>query len=215
MATLSMALHAVLILLVLIASTRIDALPEPAVPTDRVFLVSPGPLPPPPPPPARAARRIAAIPEARPATFMPLSEPVEILPEASLAPEVDGVPGGLEGGVPGGVVGGVVGGTLGESTPPAPAVVRVGAGVKEPAKLKHVSPLYPDQALAGRIEGTVVLEATIAPSGKVAEVKVLRAPPALEQAAVAAVRQWVYTPTLLDGVPVTAIMTVTVRFQLS
>ena len=155
------------------------------------------------------------MPELRPTTQMPRSEPAEVTPEPSLDLEADGVAGGIEGGVPGGVVGGVVGGTIGESAPPTPAVVRVGAGVKEPAKLKHVSPLYPDSALAGRIEGTVVLEATIAPSGRVAEVKVLRAPPALEQAAVAAVRQWVYTPTLVDGVPVTAIMTVTVRFQLS
>jgi protein TonB len=94
-------------------------------------------------------------------------------------------------------------------------VVRVGGEVKEPTKLRNVNPAYPDVAVAGRIEGTVVLEATIAPNGKVAEVRVVRSLPLLEKAAIDAVKQWVYSPTLIDGVPVTAIMTVTVRFQLS
>jgi len=94
-------------------------------------------------------------------------------------------------------------------------VVRVGGEVKEPAKLRNVNPIYPDVAVASRIEGTVVLEATIAPNGKVAEVRVVRSLPLLEKAAIEAVKQWVYSPTLLDGVPVTAIMTVTVRFQLT
>jgi protein TonB len=49
----------------------------------------------------------------------------------------------------------------------------------------------------------------------VTDVKVLRGLPALDQAAVEAVRQWVYTPTLLNGVPVPVIMTVTVNFKLS
>jgi len=49
----------------------------------------------------------------------------------------------------------------------------------------------------------------------VADVKVLRGLPLLDQAAIEAVRQWVYTPTLLNGVPVPVIMTVTVNFKLS
>ena len=48
-----------------------------------------------------------------------------------------------------------------------------------------------------------------------ADVKVLRGLPLLDQAAIEAVRQWVYTPTLLNGVPVPVIMTVTVNFKLS
>lgn len=48
-----------------------------------------------------------------------------------------------------------------------------------------------------------------------ADVKVLRGLPLLEQAAIEAVRQWVYTPTLLNGVPVPVMMTVTVNFKLS
>ena len=135
-------------------------------------------------------------------------------PEQTLASGLEGgVPGGVEGGVPGGVVGGVVGG-LTEASPP-PTVVRVGGSVKEPRKVKNVSPQYPDLARQGRIQGTVVLEATIGPDGRVTDLKVLRSVPLLDTAAVTAVRQWVYTPTLVNGVPVAAIMTVTLTFELS
>ena len=60
----------------------------------------------------------------------------------------------------------------------------------------------------------MILEATIGPDGRVQDVKVLRSIPLLDQAALDAVRQWVFTPTLLNGVPVPVIMTVTVQFTL-
>jgi protein TonB len=60
----------------------------------------------------------------------------------------------------------------------------------------------------------VVLEATISPSGEVTGVKVLKGIPLLNDAAVNAVREWRYSPTLLNGVPVPVIMTVTVNFRL-
>ena len=66
-----------------------------------------------------------------------------------------------------------------------------------------------------RVQGVVILECTISPQGKVTDVKVLRGIPLLDQAAIDAVKQWVYTPTLLNGVPVPVIMTVTVNFRLS
>ena len=81
--------------------------------------------------------------------------------------------------------------------------------------MKAVPPVYPDAAVVSRIEGVVVLECLISPQGRVAEVTVLRGVPLLEEAAVDAVRQWVYTPTLMDGVPVPVLMTVTVRFDLT
>jgi periplasmic protein TonB len=124
-----------------------------------------------------------------------------------------GVPeGGVPGGVPGGVVGGVVGGV--HEAPPPREPVRAGSVVKEPRKLKHVEAVYPRPALQARVEGIVVLECTIDVTGHVADVKVLRGDPALDQAAVLAVKQWAYAPTLLDGVPVPVIMTVTVSFSL-
>ena len=64
------------------------------------------------------------------------------------------------------------------------------------------------------MQGIVILEAVIGPNGNVTEVKVLRSVPLLDEAAITAVKQWQYTPTLLNGVPVPVIMTVTVNFTL-
>jgi protein TonB len=99
---------------------------------------------------------------------------------------------------------------------PAPVVpVRVGGAIQEPKKIRHVAPAYPRPAVESRVQGVVVLECTISPKGKIVEIKVLRSVPPLDEAAVEAVRQWEYTPTLLDGVPVPVIMTVTVNFKLN
>ena len=215
----SIAAHAALLgLLLLVPILGGDSLPEPAAPTVRAFLIEPALAPAPPPAPAalRTAPRPVATPPPSTVLRAPLETPDAIEPEAGfdLGPD-GGLPGGVEGGVPGGVIGGVVGGLPDAPAPPTPRVVRVGDGIKEPTKLRNVNPAYPDVAVASRIEGTVVLEATIGPNGKVAEVRVVRSLPLLEKAAIDAVKQWVYTPTLVDGVPVSAIMTVTVRFQLT
>jgi protein TonB len=66
-----------------------------------------------------------------------------------------------------------------------------------------------------RVQGVVILECTISPQGKVVAVKTVRGVPMLDEAAIQAVKQWEYTPTLLNGVPVPVIMTVTVNFKLS
>jgi protein TonB len=70
-------------------------------------------------------------------------------------------------------------------------------------------------ARQARVQGVVVLECVISPDGKVTNVKVLRGSPLLDDSAVEAVKQWVYSPTLLNGEPVAVIMTVTVNFKLS
>jgi protein TonB len=95
------------------------------------------------------------------------------------------------------------------------ATVRVGGAIQEPRKLEHVNPAYPDIARQARVQGVVILECTIGPDGRIEHVTVLRGIPLLDAAAVEAVRQWVYTPTLVNGVPARVIMTVTVRFKLS
>jgi protein TonB len=144
----------------------------------------------------------------------PIDVPEEVTPEEGLDLGIEGgVAGGVEGGVPGGVVGGVVGGL--PDAPPPPQAVRVGGNIKEPKKLKNTAPVYPDIAKQARVQGVVILECTISPQGKVTDVKVLRGIPLLDQAAIEAVKQWVYTPTLLNGVPVPVIMTVTVNFRLN
>jgi protein TonB len=146
-----------------------------------------------------------------------------------------GVVGGTVGGVEGGTVGGVHGGTLGgtpgggmggigdapappppppppKAEPPKP--VRVGGNISEPRKTHNVPPQYPEMAKRARVEGTVILEATISPQGRVTDVEVLRGIPLLDESAMRAVRQWTYTPTKLNGVAVPVIMTVTVNFRL-
>jgi protein TonB len=60
----------------------------------------------------------------------------------------------------------------------------------------------------------VIIEATIGGDGKVIDAKVLRSVPMLDEAALDAVRQWEFTPTLLNGAPVPIVMTVTVNFKL-
>ena len=78
-----------------------------------------------------------------------------------------------------------------------------------------MQPVYPAEAQAAKVQGIVIMEATIGADGRVTDAKVLRSVPLLDQAAVDAVRQWEYTPTLLNGAPVPVIMTVTVTFNLA
>ncbi len=92
--------------------------------------------------------------------------------------------------------------------------VRIGNGVPPPAKIHDVPPVYPPAARVAGVQGLVVLEATIDPAGEVSGIEVLRSVPELEAAAVAAVEQWRYEPTLVDGAPVSVLMTVTINFLL-
>ena len=118
----------------------------------------------------------------------------------------------------GGIMGGIVGGLVAAPPPPPPPPakpVRVGGNVKPPQKLTHVNPVYPPIAQSARVSGVVIIEAVIGPDGNVQSAKILRSIPLLDDAAMTAVRQWVFTPTLLNGFPVAVIMTVTVNFTLS
>jgi protein TonB len=215
----SLALHVVAaILIVIVPLLSADQLPDPASAVKAFFvepMAAPAPPPPPPPPAARpAAPKVVVKPVVENTFVAPVEVPEEITPEESIDMGVEGGAGGVEGGVPGGVVGGIVGG-LPDAPPPPVQAVRVGGQIKEPKKLKNVSPVYPDIAKQARVQGVVILECTISPQGKVTDVKILRGIPLLDQAATDAVKQWVYTPTLLNGVPVPVIMTVTVNFKLS
>jgi TonB family protein len=92
--------------------------------------------------------------------------------------------------------------------------VRVGGKIKAPTKTTDVKPVYPAAALSASVEGAVIIEATIGADGKVLDAKVLRSVRMLDQAALDAVKQWEYSPTLLNGKPVPVVMTVTVNFKL-
>ena len=89
---------------------------------------------------------------------------------------------------------------------------RVGGKVREATRTVYVEPVYPEIARRAGVSGVVILEAVIDPNGNVTDVRVLRSIALLDEAAMDAVRQWKYEPTLLNGVPVPIVMTVTVRF---
>jgi protein TonB len=92
--------------------------------------------------------------------------------------------------------------------------VRVGGNIAPPKKIKDVPPVYPAMAQQARVQGIVIIEATIGTDGTVRNTRVLRSVPLLDPAALEAVSQWEYEPTLLNGVAVPVIMTVTVNFSL-
>jgi protein TonB len=93
--------------------------------------------------------------------------------------------------------------------------IRVGGQVRPPIRIKEVAPLYPAIAQSARVQGDVVIEATIDEEGNVADARVVKSVPLLDQAALDAVRQWQYRPSLLNGVPTAVVTTVTVKFTRS
>ncbi len=167
------------------------------------------------PPPAPAPRpRVQRTPVA--VQTIPLSAPPSIGEERIREPMDLSF---AEGAVPGGAgVAGLTLDTIAIPPPPSPppaAPVRVGGAVRPPQKVQHLAPVYPAIARSARVTGVVIIEALIAEDGSVRTITVLRSIPLLDQAAVDAVRQWRFTPTLLNGVPVPVIMTVTVAFNLN
>jgi TonB family protein len=101
-----------------------------------------------------------------------------------------------------------------EGATPASGALRVGGDVRPPRKVKDVPPEYPASARNAKVQGVVILEATVGADGSVEDVRPLRSIPLLDQAAIDAVKQWQYEPTLLNGQPISVIMTVTVNFSL-
>lgn len=93
------------------------------------------------------------------------------------------------------------------------AAVRVGGSIRPPKKVKDVTPLYPAIARSAKVGGTVQLEVLVAPDGTVADARVIKSVPLLDQAAIDAARQWEYTPTRVKGVAVPVIVNVAVNFE--
>jgi protein TonB len=199
-------------------------LPEVKTMTAFVADVAPPPPPPPPPPAARQAEAARPQPVQTSGTFAaPLDAPSEIRPEPAGLTASEGVEGGVEGGIAGGVVGGIVGGLVAAPPPPPPppappavvkGPVRIGGDVQAPALVKRVEPAYPDVAVAAKITGIVILEATVAVDGSVEQVRVLRSVKFLDQAAIEAVKQWKYSPLMLNGIPTPFVLTVTLSFSM-
>jgi protein TonB len=158
---------------------------------------------------------------------VPVEAPREIVQEvgADFGRE-EGIPGGIEGGVPGGIVGGIVGGLVPTDVlapppplPPPPPMergpVRVGGAITAPALVSRVEPEYPPLAVRAQVQGVVILEAIVDREGRVENVEILRSIPLLDRAAIAAVKQWRYSPLLLNGRPERFVLTVTVSFSLN
>jgi protein TonB len=230
---LSIATHLLVIGIVAAASIVYVATELPEVPDMLAFVVAapPPPAPPPPPPPPEAAPRPRPVQKAVPTTARsaPVEPPKEIVAERGDVDEGsdEGLPGGIEGGVPGGVLGGVVGGlapfevVLPPPPPPAPpppvdrGPVRIGGEITAPALVSRVEPEYPPLAVRAHVQGVVILEAIVDREGRVEQVEILRSIPLLDAAAIAAVRQWRYSPLLLNGKPERFVLTVTVSFSLN
>jgi TonB family protein len=88
-------------------------------------------------------------------------------------------------------------------------------GVPVPKKKKHVQPVYPQEALAQGIRGIVILDVIVGTDGRVEETHVIRSIPGLDEAAIAAARQWEYEPVKVDGKPVRVKLTVPITFALA
>lgn len=213
----SIAVHVVIAACVVIVPLMAtDVLPTPRT-VIAAFAAQPAPPPPPPPAAPPAVRTARPSPATSSSSTAPLDAPDSIEPEETTASAI-GQPGGVPGGLPDGVVGGPgLLPTVPLPPPPPPAPTQplpVGGKIKEPAKLRHVAPIYPAMAQQARIEGMVIIEAIIGVDGRVKEARVLRSKPFLDEAALDAVKGWIFTPTLLNGVPVPVKMTVTVDFRL-
>jgi len=217
---------------ILIPMIYFDALPKS---TFTSFLVAPPPPPPPPPPPAAAPKVVKVIPRQFDAgrLMAPKAIPKEIamikeeeLPPPSSGGVVGGVPGGVPGGAAGGVIGGIIGSVPTAAPPPPPPPVkvekaivpqriRVGGNVQQAKLIRQPKPIYPPLAKQARISGVVKLDAIIGKDGTIQNLHVISGHPLLVPAALEAVKQWVYAPTLLNGEPVEVVTQIDVNFTLS
>jgi protein TonB len=214
--------HAVaLALLVTVPLLRVGELPE--VDVSGVIVVPALPATPLPPPKAKSGnpgariakkRAIAATAEAW--RVAPVAVPEGIVEEGFGA---EGAEGGIEGGVDYGIDGGLPANLIGDALynlvgDVEPVAIRAVGEIRAPKLVRRVEPDYPEIARQARVEGVIVLEATTDLYGRVTAVRVLRSIPLLDEAAVAAVRQWVYEPLMINGRPRPVTFSVTVRFVL-
>ena len=205
---------------ILIPLIYTEALPKTLMAT---MLMAPPPPPPPPPPPAAVVKikPIQHLMEAGKLTAPKvIPKDIKIIKEEEV-PDMGGmsggVPGGVAGGSMGGVIGGVIGGMGGGPAPPKPTQTRIrqGGQVQAAKLVNKITPVYPPLAKQTRQSGTVRLHAIIAKDGSIQSLEVLGGPPLLQAAALDAVRQWRYQPTLLNGEPVEVETTVDVLFTLN
>jgi protein TonB len=198
------------------------------------------PLPPPPPPPKGTRPQTENSVQITTVTrtlvtpkLVPTGTTRIVDREPVVLDEPDGVPWGVQGGVRGGSNDGIwneiLAGDNGRSRiPPPPPIsgsvrhaanpimhVVVGGEIQKANLIYQVRPVYPILARQARIQGMVILAAVISPEGNVENLQVVSGHPLLIRAAVEAVTQWRYRPTLLNGHPTRVNTSITVNFSLS
>jgi protein TonB len=227
----SAAMHSIAILfLVFLPLVFFNVLPELDLVT---FLIAapppPAPIPPPPPPAGdrvtALGRQVIADFSIQPTTIPdripePDSRDLEVPDSYSIRAVPTASPYGVPAATPGPGLAALFGPII---APPPPLVAprptrakaqKVGGVVLDGMVMKRVEPGYPPLARMARVSGTVILQVRIDEEGNVEAVDVLSGHPLLVEAAVTAVRQWKYSPTLLNGEPVPVIGTVKVVFNL-
>jgi protein TonB len=200
--------------MILIPLIYTEALPKGMLNT---FLVAPAPPPPPPPPQpivkAVKAPKIINIQKMVAPTVIPKNISI-VKDEAPVIYTNSGA--GVEGGT-GDVLGGLVGGGPSAPPPPKPATpqrIRVGGNVEAASLTNKVTPQYPPIAKTAHVSGTVILHAIISKDGSIQELQYVSGPPLLMKAAMDAVKEWRYKPTMLNGEPVEVDTTIDVVFTL-
>jgi periplasmic protein TonB len=218
---LSVVAHVLIVAAVVIVPLMATGAMPPLAAGDLNFMLAAAPPAPPPlpTPPASAAAKTPVINRDSAPTDMPKEIGPEPPPPSHTGDNavgaIDFVGERTAGFGPGVNVGRDVGAPIPPPVPAAPTKpVRPGGDIREPVKVKHVSPVYPQIAIQARVQGRVVIDAVIGTDGVVREARILSGVPLLNQAALDAVKQWRYSPTTLNGVPVPVIMTVTVQFNL-
>ena len=218
-----LAIAALVIVPLLLAESE---LPEVRM-TNILILAPPRPTPPPPPPPPPPKRRgpggsgnTTQQKNEKPPVYTgklvaPIEVPVTIADDEGSDFGVEGgveggVPGGVLGGVEGGVIGGVLGGVLGGTLPDEQPVFVSGKHV--PKLIRQVKPEYPPEAYSARMQSVVVVEATTDIYGRVNRARIISGNPVFNEAALAAVRQWLYEPYIVDGIPRPIIFIMSITF---
>ncbi len=199
----------ILLALILIPLICPEALPRQAI----AFLMD-APEPPAQTQPVTQRARTVAVPLENPfqaprripnTTYVP-AKPEPPISDAAWDPDADG-PGNPDNLFPGQ-------GRVAVVHPAARSSVRVSGAVEDGLLLRKTMPAYPLMAKEMRVQGTVVLAATISKSGTIKNLRAVSGPSVLRQAALDAVRSWSYRPYLLDGQPVDVETSINVVFTL-
>jgi periplasmic protein TonB len=228
---LSLGLHGmILVLLVVIPLIYTEALPVSQI---RNYFITAPPSPPA-PPPVSTVRIIGVERNVSKVRSNQIQIPTEVPPNINRIVD-EGSPDSFPGAFPGDVLGEPQNGPPygipqwlpsprgnppplprpPKTIPSGPAKVHISIGVLQAKLIYGPAPVYPFLAKVNHIQGRVVMEAIISKDGRIQDLQVESGHPLLIRAAIEAVREWRYQPTLLNGQPVEVITTITVNFKLS